>query len=126
VGGSTIYLGDSVSIKATSGGTLTATNAAGTVNLITSGGFNGGTQSGSGTTITADGQNYYGSHSFSPPFSSIPIVVVSIASVGNITSKLAVDTVNLTASGCRIYSDTNGASYNWIATAKTEPPPAGP
>jgi hypothetical protein len=120
VGGSTIYLGDSVSIKATSGGTLTATNAAGTVNLITAGGINGGTLSGSGTTTTVDGQNYYGSHSFSPPFTSIPIVVASIASVSNISSKLAVDTTNLSATGCRIYSDTNGASYNWVATARTE------
>jgi hypothetical protein len=99
---------------------LTATNAAGTVNLITAGGINGGTLSGSGTTTTADGQNYYGSHSFSPPFTSIPIVVASIASVSNISSKLAVDTANLSATGCRIYSDTNGASYNWVATARTE------
>ena len=120
VGGSTIYLGDSVSIKATAGGTLTATNAAGTVNLITSDGINGGTLSGSGTTTTVDGSNYYGSHSFSPPFTSIPIVIASIASVSNISSKLAVDTTNLTATGCRIYSDTNGASYNWVATARTE------
>jgi hypothetical protein len=127
VGGSTIYLGDSVSINATAGGALTATNAAGTVNLITSGGFNGGTQSGSGTTTTNDLNNtYYGSNSFSPPFTSIPIVVASIASVSNISSKLAVDTTNVTVSGCRIYSDTNGASYNWIATARTEALPPGP
>ena len=120
VGGSTIYLGDSVSIKATAGGALTATNAAGTVNLITSGGFNGGTQSGSGNTSTSDGDNYYGSHSFSPPFSSAPIVVASITSVAHINSKLVVDTANISASGCRIYTNNNGTPYNWIATARTE------
>jgi hypothetical protein len=124
VGGSTIYLGDSVSLKATAGGALTATNAAGTVNLITSGGINGGTQSGSGTTTTADGANYYGIHSFSPPFTNTPIVVASITSVVNINSKLADDTDNISASGCRIYSNTNGTSYNWIATARTEVLPA--
>ena len=121
VGGSTIYLGDSVSIKATNEGALSVTNNAGTVNLVTPTGLNGGTLSGTGTASNNSGV-YYGEHVFSSPFAYPPIVIASINALSFINSKLYIPKETVTETECRIYSDVNGTSYNWIATARTEYP----
>ena len=124
VGGSTIYLGDSVSIKADNQGALSVTNNAGTVNLVTPTGLNGGTLSGTGTasvSVSATGP-YYGTHVFSSPFAYPPIVLASINAFSFIDSKLYIPNNTVTATGCRVYSDVNNTSYNWIATARTDYP----
>jgi hypothetical protein len=121
VGGSTIYLGDSVSIKADNQGALTVTNNAGTVNLVTPTGITGGTLSGIGT-ATTNGDSIYGTHVFSSPFAYPPIVVASINNVAALNAKLYIPKESVTETECRIYSDMNGATYNWIATARTEYP----
>ena len=121
VGGSTIYLGDLVSIKATNEGALTVTNNAGTVNLVTPTGFNGGTLSGTGVIVSNSG-NLYGEHVFSSPFAYPPIVLASINNVTYIDAKLYIPTDNVTETECRVYSDTEDATYNWIATARTDYP----
>jgi hypothetical protein len=122
VGGSTIYLGDSVSIKATNEGALTVTNNAGTVNLVTPIGLNGGILSGEGVASNGASGVYYGVETFSPPFADPPIVVVSINSASFINSKLYMAKEHLTATGCRIYSNVIDTTYNWIATARTNYP----
>ena len=124
MGGSTIYLGDSVSIKADNQGALSVTNNAGTVNLVTPTGLNGGTLSGTGTasvSVSATGP-YYGTHVFSSPFAYPPIVLASINAFSFIDSKLYIPNDTVTATGCRVYSDVNNTTYNWIATARTDYP----
>jgi hypothetical protein len=125
VGGSTIYLGDSVSITATTEGSLNVTNTQGSVSLLTPTGFNGGILSGAGITSTGPSGStgeYYGDERFYPPFAFPPIVVASINDVSYISSKLYIPENTVTATGCRIYSDAIGTSYNWIATARTNYP----
>ena len=122
VGGSTIYLGDSLSIKATTEGALTVTNknTAATVNLVTPTGFNGGIISGAGVTSAGSSPNYYGSNTFSRTFSEAPIVIATSASITNTNTKLIVD--NITTTGFKAYSDVNTTAYNWIATPRTDYP----
>jgi hypothetical protein len=118
LGGSTIYLGDSVTLSATSDGTLSAKNLTGTVSLLTPTGLNGGTLAGVGTTTVSESSNFYGSNIFSKPFADAPIVVVSSTSISNTNTKLIVNPV--TTSGFRVYSDVTGTAYAWIATARTD------
>ena len=122
VGGSTIYLGDSLSIKATTEGALTVTNknTAATVNLVTPTGFNGGIISGAGVTSAGSSPNYYGSNTFSRTFSDAPIVIATSASITNTNTKLIVN--DITTTGFKAYSDVNTTAYNWIATPRTDYP----
>ena len=130
VGGSTIYLGDSVSIKATNEGALTVTNNAGTVNLVTPTGFNGGMLSGvgprqltgGGTSWEGDATPYEDTVTFSTPFTNTPVVVVNCTNSYNgiafDTFKVVINSVNV--SGFVVYGNNKDATYNWIATARTD------
>ncbi|NBO53258.1 MAG: hypothetical protein EBU84_01410, partial [Actinobacteria bacterium] len=124
VGGSTIYLGDSVSIKATNEGALTVSNNAGTVNLVTPTGLNGGILSGVGNSWSGESSPFSEVVTFSTPFAEVPVVVVNCTnSYGGTafdTYKVAINSV--TESNFVVYGNNTNATYNWIATARTDYP----
>jgi hypothetical protein len=132
VGGSTIYLGDSVSIKADNQGALSVTNNAGTVNLVTPTGLNGGMLSGvgprqltgGGTSWEGEGTPYSDTVTFSTPFTNTPVVVVNCT---NSYYTSAFDTFkvviySVSVSNFVVYGNSKDATYNWIATARTDYP----
>ena len=124
VGGSTIYLGNSVSINANNEGSLTVTNNAGTVNLVTPFGFNGGILSGTGITSQAENGEYYQIETFTPPFAEPPIVVAFV--LGNTLNKVYILNADVLANEFLIYGTSITTAYNWIATARTNYPPEPP
>jgi hypothetical protein len=127
VGGSTIYLGNSVSIRAANDGTVTLGNANGSVNLISSNGE--ATLYGRGTTSNAAGSNagsydWYKSHIFSRAFSNAPIVIVSMyatnaAALPALGTMIAV--ADITTTGFNVYTDVQNTKYNWTASACNSP-----
>jgi hypothetical protein len=133
VGGSTIYLGDTVSLSA-SNGTLNATNSAGTVTLLSQGGYNGGILAGFGTTATQDGVNaaYYNSNTFSTAFPAgvTPVVVLSLLNgylgSGSFINPTSLSASNVTEEGFEAYSAVQNTRYSWMALPQTDIPPEPP
>jgi collagen type VII alpha len=126
VGGSTIYLGDSVSINANNEGSLSVTNNSGTVNLVTPSGFNGGILSGTGVISTEFASEFFQIETFNPPFAEAPIVVASIAGAGYTADRVYILNTEVLTGQCRIYGTALNIPYNWIATARTNYPPEPP
>ena len=132
VGGNSIHIGDSVVLSA-SNGSLNATNASGSVSLLSSNGFNGGMLAGFGSTTTQDGANqiFYNSNTFSTPFSAdvTPVVLISPLNLyqGNgqfTTTSFTASNVGIT--GFRVFSTTSNARYSWMALPQTDISPTPP
>jgi hypothetical protein len=132
VGGSSIHIGDSVVLSA-SNGSLNATNALGSVSLLSSNGYNGGMLAGFGTTATQDGNfsTYYNSNSFLVPFPAevTPIVLVSPLNLYNGSGVFTTATFtasNVTQTGFKVYSTALNARYSWMALPQTDITPTPP
>ena len=127
VGGSTIYLGNTVSLSAASDGTVTLGNANGNVSLISAEGV--ATYYGigitdepvSGSNVT-EGYAQRGSNVFIKEFAVEPVVTISMY-VGNpnilpIIGATIVAT-NITTTGFEVYSDVI-VRYSWTASANND------
>ena len=131
VGGSTIYLGNTVSLSAASDGTVTLGNANGNVSLLSAQGA-ATTLYGMGITDTAAGSNsnvgsnsnatlydWYGSNTFSFTFAEAPVVIISMYAVNLNTLPLIGTTIvatNITTTGFQVYSDEQNTGYFWTAS----------
>jgi hypothetical protein len=124
VGGSTIYLGDTVSLSAANDGTVTLGNANGNVSLISAGGvatyYGKGTTSGTVTNSNTLllGYEHYFEVEFPKQFSNIPTVIVSLNSSSEETLPpvgTMIVAANVSEAGFEVYSDII-VGYNWTAS----------
>jgi hypothetical protein len=123
-------MGDQVVLSA-SNGTLNATNSAGTVTLLTQGGYNGGILAGFGTTTSASNTSYFNSNAFSTPFpvGVTPVVMLSplnLYSGSTFLDLTSLSASNVTVEGFQVYSNLQNLQYSWMAMARNDFPPEPP
>jgi hypothetical protein len=132
VGGSSIHIGNDVVLSA-SNGSLNATNALGSVSLLSSNGYNGGMLAGFGVTATQDGyfSTYYNSNTFSVPFPAevTPIVLISPLNLyqgSGIFTTTSFTASNVTQTGFKVYTTASNVRYSWMALPETDITPTPP